>query len=195
MDMFVTFSILCWQRYSEVSTGSEILVCRCFTDVKKAPTKFQSALFILHCQLYLLYFVLIPHGENFQNIKKDEVWGLVRGGFSKKNWVWICGWKFRLPPDSKTTDKPNIVMKYKCIGVIDQRGKSSLLAYSQHARLLTQGSWVGFLARQVGENLEVQLYHWHHAKVVTFGGSGGIHSTESMVSPGSYYRPIESACV
>ena len=33
--------------------------------------------------------------------------------------------------------------------------------------------------------LGVQLYHWYHAEVVTFGGSGGIHSMESMLVPGS----------
>ena len=29
---------------------------------------------------------------------------------------------------------------------------------------------------------EVQLFHWHHTKVVTFGGSSGICSMQSMDS-------------
>ena len=41
-----------------------------------------------------------------------------------------------------------------------------------------------------GTGRGVQVYHWCHAKVVTFGGSGGIRSMELVVNPWSWVRWI-----
>ena len=51
--------------------------------------------------------------------------------------------------------------------------------------------WRWYTCVNLDFGYKVQLYHWRHAKVVTFGGSGGIRSMESMGSPGSWVRPIE----
>ena len=34
-------------------------------------------------------------------------------GVLKKFWVRMCGWKFQLPPNSKTTDEPNLQAIFK----------------------------------------------------------------------------------
>ena len=34
--------------------------------------------------------------------------GRVAEVLTQKNWVWMCGRKFQLPPNSKTTDEPNL---------------------------------------------------------------------------------------